>query len=506
MMVVAQRVSATGRIKLEAALQAERRAADAYNADHFEDAIAHFLDAHRLGLDHAMVHAGLGTAYMHVGQRRQAIAAFQRAMRRGSQDPKVLNNLIFLLDHEPGTTLEAALDARTTWWRAFGAPLRSTWRPHRNDADPERPLRIGYVSGDFRRHSASQCFGPVVTRHSDGYQAVCYHTTDVEDDFTAIFTASTTSFHRVHALDDEALAAQIRADRIDILVDLSAFSAAGRLPLFCRRPAPIQVTGWGYATGTGLPVMDGLFADEVAIPRGFAARGYTEPILYLPSIVPMTKLPESTPVGDLPALTRGVFTFGSFNRWLKITPTVLETWAKILAATPESRLLLKEVAYERPAVRAEVLAVMDRRGVDPLRVTFRGMTDQRTHLEAYQDVDLALDPFPHTGGVTALEGLWHGVPPLTLMGERVPERLSASFCSTLGLRAFVTSTREDYMRTAVQLATECQPQLAQIRAMLRDRMAASPLCVGYVQAVERHYRDLWRGWCRRRVVSRVSTL
>ena len=498
--VIAQRISATGRVRLEAALEAERRAAEAYNADDFDTAIREFLEAHRLGLDHAVLHAGLATAYLHTGQRRLAIAAYQAALTRGDQDPKVLNNVIFLFDHEPNTTLEQALELRKVWWRRCGAPHRSSWRPHRNNPDPERPLRIGYVSGDFRHHSASQAFGPVVMRHSEGYQSICYHTRPIEDEITAIFIGGATEFHRVHDLDDDALAARIRADRIDILVDLSAFSAGGRLSTFCRRPAPIQVTGWGYATGTGLPVMDGFFADEVAVPRGFAARGYAEPILYLPSIIPFTKLPESNAVGELPALARGVFTFGSFNRWLKITPAVLGTWAEILAATPPSRLLLKEAGFGRPEVRATVLAAMERHGVDPLRITFRGLTDQQTHLQSYQDVDLALDPFPHTGGVTALEGLWQGVPPLTLMGERVPERLSASFCSTLGLRAFVTSSRGDYVQTAVQLATEFRPQLAQIRATLRDRMAASPFCVGYAQAVEVHYRDLWRAWCRRRAV------
>jgi predicted O-linked N-acetylglucosamine transferase (SPINDLY family) len=496
-MVMARHVTPTQRVQLEAALAAEGRAAEAYNADDFAGAITHFLEAQRLGLNHAMLHAGLGTAYLHLGQRRRAIAAYRAALQRGCQDPKVLNNVIFLLDHEPGTTLEMALEVRKAWWRQFGAPLRSSWRSHGNDADPERPLRIGYVSGDFRLHSASMCFGPVVMRHSEGYRPICYHTKPAEDQLTALFAEGVTEFHRVHDLDEAALAARIRADRIDILVDLSAFSSGGRLLAFCRRPAPIQVTGWGYATGTGLPVMDGFFADEVTVPRHFATRGYTEPILYLPSIVPFTWPAESGDVGELPALTRGVFTFGSFNRLLKITPDVLDTWAEILAAVPDSRLLLKQDGYERAEVQAEVRGALQRRGVDPLRLICRGLTGQRAHFDSYGDVDVALDPFPHTGGVTALEGLWHGVPPLTLMGERVPERLSASFCSTLGLQAFITSSRDDYIQTAVHMGTEFRPQLAQIRATLRARMATSPLCVGYAHAVEAHYRELWRGWCRR---------
>lgn len=476
----------------------ERLAANAYNAGDHAGAIPLFLQALRLGMDDAFLHTGLGTCYMYTGQRREAIAEYRLALARGSQDIKLLTGLVFLLDHEPGTTLELALEARRDWWRTCGHPLRATWRRHGNDRDPERPLRIGYVSGDFRQHSAAMVFSPIVLGHSEGYRPVCYMTNPREDTITEIF-AEGTEFHRVAALSEDALAARLRADQIDVLVDLAAYSANGRLLTFCRRPAPVQVTGFGYATGTGLPVMDGFFADEVTVPREFAARGYIEPILYLPSIVPFTTVPYSDVVGPLPCLAASVFTFGSLNRWLKMSLIVLETWAEILAATPASRLLLKGGDYERPEVRAQVRAVMARHGIPADRVLFRGASDHPTHLRAYHEIDLALDPFPHTGGVTTLEGLWHGVPPVTLLGERVQERLSASFCSVLNLHTFIASTRDEYIERAILLATrpEFRPKLAQIRATLQHRLAESPLCVGYTARVEQHYRDLWRRWCQR---------
>jgi predicted O-linked N-acetylglucosamine transferase (SPINDLY family) len=243
--------------------------------------------------------------------------------------------------------------------------------------------------------------------------------------------------------------------------------------------------------------MDGFFADAITVPPAFARRGYVEPILELPSIIPFTTMPYSDPVGPLPCLARGVFTFGSFNRWMKMSPDVLAAWAEILQGVPDSRLMLKADAYDRPEIRAQVLAAMAQRGVDPLRIVFRGWTDHQEHIRSYHEVDLALDPFPHTGGVTALEGLWHGVPPVTLLGERVPERLSASFCSTLNLRAFITTSRSQYVETAIGIAQHFRAELAQIRATLQHRIAASPLCVGYTRTVEQHYRDLWRSWCRR---------
>jgi predicted O-linked N-acetylglucosamine transferase (SPINDLY family) len=476
--------------------EAEQRAADAYNAGDFDGAIPHFLEARRLGRDHAMLSSGLGTAYMFTQRNAEAITEYRRAIRLGGLEPKLLGNLIFLLDLLPETTLDTALESRRAWWKAFGAPLRATWRPHHNDPDPERPLRIGYISGDFRRHSAAISFAPVVLRHSEGYEAICYSNHPDQDNVTENFVDGADEFHQIDRLDDDALAGKIRRDRIDVLVDLSGYSARNRLEVFCRRPAPVQVTGWGYATGTGLPVMDGFFCDEVVAPPELA-RGYVEPLLYLPCVVPFAPMPYSGDIGPLPVTTGQPFTFGSFNRWAKITPTVLATWAAILARTPGSRLLLKEKAYERPEIRTQVTAALTAAGVDPVRVVFRGFSDHVSHLATYQEVDLALDPFPHSGGITALEGLWAGVPPITLLGERIPERLSASICTALNLKAFILADRAEYIEAATLLATKFTDQLAQIRATLQHRLAASPLCAGYAQAVETHYRELWRAWCRR---------
>lgn len=495
----------TGRIVgFAAGKAAEKRAADAYVADDYDAAIAAFMEARRLGISTSLLHSGLGTAYMFTGRNREAIAEYKTCLRLAAGDPaewasKVMANLIVLLDHQPETTLESALAARRDWWKVYGAPHRATWRPHGNDRDPERPLRIGYVSGDFKRHSAAAGFSPVVLRHTEGFRAVCYYNCKADDEVTTnFFEKEAAEFYRVHDLDSAALAEKIRQDRIDILVDLSGYSALHRLETFCRRPAPVQVTGWGYATGTGLPVMDGFFADAYTVPPELARRGYTEPILALPCIVPFAPMPYSDPVQPLPSLTSDWFTFGSFNRWNKMSESVLETWGRILAAVPNSRLLLKEKIYEREDIRRQVVAAMARQGVAAERIEFRPWTTHVDHLRAYHEVDLALDPFPHSGGITALEGLWQGVPPITLVGERVPERLSASFCSVLNLKAFIATSRQDYIDRAVGFATHCLPQLAEIRSTLQHRMAASPLCTGYVAAVETHYRDLWRSWCQRR--------
>ena len=484
-------------MNLEAARAREALAAVAYREEDWPSAAGHFEEAVRLGLDTPNVHAGLGTAYMFLGRTRDAISEYQLALERHAQWPIVASNLIFLLDHQPETTLESALKIRKTYQKLFEAPLRDRWRPHPNDPDPERPLRIGYVSGDFRAHSAAAGILPILFGHGPGYRPVCYYAHNIEDETVKEFEAQT-EFHRVVGLTEAQLAAKIREDAIDVLVDLSGHSAKNRLITFCLRPAPVQVTGFGYATGTGLRCMDGFFADAVTVPPTLAARGYVEPILRLPAIAPYAPSPWSEQPAPLPCLSRDVFTFGSFNRWLKITPAVLDLWAQILAAVPGSRMILKEKAFEAQAVREEVLQAFARRGVGAERVEFRFWTSHRLHLQTYDEIDLALDPFPHSGGITALDGFHRGVPAVTLLGERVPERLSASYSILMGLPWLVTRTPAEYAQVTIALTTEKgRARLVEIRATLQRQVENSPLCVDYAASVEAHYRALWRAWCQR---------
>ncbi len=442
----------------------------------------------------------LATCHMQLGRAAQAVATYRRALALDPDQPACHANLILLADLLPETTLESALAERRRWYATHGAPLRAHWRRHENDPDPDRRLAVGYVSGDFKRHSAAFVASPIVLRHSDAVEVTCYSTLDLEreDDVTDAFAAAG-RFRRIRDLDPEALAAQIRADGIDVLVDLSGHSAGQRLLTFCLRPAPVQVTGWGYALGTGCPVFDGFFADPYVIREGEAARGYVEPVVKMPVVVPFGPMPYAEPPSALPSLTRGAVTFGSLNRWVKVTPAVLAVWAMVLRRVPESRLILKDGMYEHAEPREVVARAMAAAGVDPARVETRGWTDHGAQQATYDEIDLALDPFPHSGGVTALEGLWRGVPPITLDGDRIPGRLSGSFLTVLGLPEFIARSREDYVERAVAWATTRRAELAEIRAALPARMAASPICDGrYGRTVEVVYRHLWQRWCQRR--------
>jgi predicted O-linked N-acetylglucosamine transferase (SPINDLY family) len=374
--------------------------------------------------------------------------------------------------------------------------------PHDNAADPERRLRIGYVSADFRHHSAAVVFGPVILAHDrDAVEVVCYSGVIEPDDATARFRDAATLWRDTAGLSDDTLAARIRDDRIDVLVDLAGHSAGNRLLVFARKPAPIQVTAWGHAVGTGLDTMDYFFADRVVVPP--EARGYfNEAVIDLPSLVCYDPPREAPAITPLPALTRGFVTFGCLNRQSKVSPEAVRLWAAILGALPDSRLLMKDEAFNETATRARLLAQLVSRGIDAGRVDFRGGSPRLEHMAVYGEVDLVLDPFPHGGGVSALEGLWMGVPMVTLLGERVPARMGASFLSTLGLAELVAPTPQRYIDIAVEHARSPE-RLAGIRAGLRARMAGSILCDhdAYCRSVEGAYRAMWKRWCASRATA-----
>lgn len=438
----------------------------------------------------------LAVALRTQGRIDEAIAAYEQALARVPGDAALHSNLIFSLDFHPRTTAAAAFAERRRWNQRHARALAARVAPHANVPDPERRLRIGYVSADFRRHSAAVVFAPVLLAHArDAFEVVCYADVPQPDEVTARLRDAATLWRETAGLSDAAVAARIRDDGIDVLVDLSGHSAGNRLLVFARKPAPVQVTAWGHAVGTGLDAMDYFLADPTVVPA--EARGYfSEAVVDLPSLVCYGPPGDAPAVTPPPALGRGFPTFGCLNRQSKMSPEALRLWAAILGALPAARLLLKDEAFNEPATRERLLAQLVGRGVDAGRVDFLGGSPRREHLAAYGEVDLVLDPFPHGGGVSALEGLWMGVPMVTLLGERPPGRMGASFLSTLGLDELVAPTPERYVDVAVEHARSPE-RLAGIRSGLRQRMARSILCdhAAYCRAVEGAYRAMWRRWC-----------
>jgi protein O-GlcNAc transferase len=328
-------------------------------------------------------------------------------------------------------------------------------------------------------------------RDRGAVEVTCYSEVERPDEITAHFQAAADRWRLTLGMAPDAMADLIRRDGIDILVDLSAFTRGNRLLVFARKPAPIQVTAWGYATGTGLSTMDYFFADPVVVPPG-EQRYFAEEVVYLPSVLAYTPFPDAPP----PLRADGPLTFGSFNRPSKLNDETLALWARVLAAVPGSRLLLKFGGMDDPALAARVRAVLARHDVAPERVELRGQTSTYDHVAAYGEVDIALDPVPHGGGVTTLEATWMGVPTLTLPGDRVSSRVTASVLTTLGLTSWIARSPDEYVALARRHAAN-PVALSVLRAGLRDRLAASPICdsVRYCRAVEAAYRAMWRRWC-----------
>ena len=479
--------------------------------DALQELLALPLSHHVLGVAWGM----LGTCCMNIGRAPEAALAYETAyeMRDESARRTTLENIIFSKDHCEDTTLEYAHSLRRRFWNSYGRPLYNQYRaPHNNDRDPERPLRVGYVSGDFRYHSANALFNKTILRHTEGYQAFVYSTAprDLDDAFTTLYSqfavlrhfppAEQPSFGVTPASrqdeDDDILAKAIRQDRIDVLVDLSAYTNHGRMTLFARKPAPVQVTAWGYVLGTGLDTMDAILGDPVAIPHS-EQDFYSEKIVHLPCIVPFTASHLAPEVAVSPHLCGQPFTFGCFARPSKIGAHILPLWRRTLEAVPDSRLFLKDAWIGSPWHRDRVLKAL---GVDPSRVIFGEQTAQRAHLGAYGHMDLQLDPYPIAGGVSALEGFWQGVPAIVRRApekSRVVSRVSLSAATVLGMDDFIAADDDEYVRLAVAWATERKGDLAHYwRPNLRALILNSPLAVGYVEAVENAYRELWRAWCK----------
>ncbi len=438
----------------------------------------------------------LADAQMLLGRHADAIATYDKMIAIAPQYSDAHSRKIFLLDFMPALGFAEHQAARHKWYEACAKPFAVRIAPHQNMPDPSRRLVIGYVSGDFREHSASRTFGPVLQHHDhDQFEVICYSGVTAEDDRTRAFQALSDKWVAAYALSDDALAARIRADKVDILVDLSGHTHGQRLAVFARKPAPVQVTAWGHATGTGLRTVDYLFSDTVSVPE--AARPlFAEAIYDLPCQITFEAAPYAPAVTELPALQRGAVTFGCLNRFGKVSAAVLQVWARILNAIPRSQLLLKDTALDEPELQAFVRETLAAEGVGPERIDVRGRTPRPEHLATFGEIDIALDPFPQNGGASSWEALWQGVPVVAKLGNTAPGRLSGAILSAVGLADWIVESDDDYVALAIARATDLAG-LAALRRDLRAMISASPAGnpVLYARAVEVAYRTIWRRWC-----------
>ncbi len=467
-------------------------------AKHLHKAEASYRRALELKPDHAFALSNLGNALHSLGQVDEAVKSYRHALKIKPDYFEAHSNLIFSLDLAANADMSELQEERKKWDETYAAPL---WQksPHTNAPTPHRRLRVGYVSGDLKMHSAARVFGGMLTGYDRStFDVIAYSNCQTKDDvFTELFKQNVTAWRDIVGMPDEAVATMIREDNIDILVDLSGHSAGNRLLVFAHKPAPIQITAWGYATGTGMRAMDVFFTDPVMVPPQEKSY-FSEEIRYLPSVVGSFHIEQLPEVNELPALSDGVVTFGSFNRLAKLSEEAYQAWAEVLLAIPRSRLILKTAEFNDAVVKERVAGHFIKAGVAIERIIMLGGSSWYDHMRAYNQIDLALDPFPHGGGVTAMEGLMMGIPIIALRWPTVVGRLSASILTTLGLSGWIAESPEEYVRLAIQKASDLQ-SLAALRKQLRSIFTSSVIGdqAAYTGAVEKEYRQLWQEWCAR---------
>lgn len=433
----------------------------------------------------------LGTA----GLPEQAIPLYNEILK---EDPKHIQagpNLCFVQTLTDLTPKELR-EARDRWYninRYIG-----THDLHKSvDKSLERKLRIGYMSGDFKTHSAAMIFKAVVCHHNkDNFDVFLYSTLPVhpEKDYRTKEFVECGTWREIQALDDEKVDHMIRNDKIDILVDLSGHTNGGRLGVFARKPAPIQVTAWGFAHGTGVPEIDYFFADPIAVPLN-ERQYYAEKIYDLPCIVTYDVPSDFTYTGVsmLPYYRNEYITFGTYARYEKMSDQCLAAFHEILLRVPNSRLQFKDNAYRRPYSIRRILEIM--KDIPKERLMFSISTNHIEHLQVYQQADIILDPFPHTGGVVGLEQLYMGVPIITRYGTQPAGRTTSAVLTAMGRTEWIGQTVTEYIDKAVNLANDI-PTLTAVRKTLRKELMESPVMTGYCAAVEDAYKDMWRTYCK----------
>jgi protein O-GlcNAc transferase len=446
--------------------------------------------------DCAEAYSTLGAILQAQGRLDDALAAMERAVVLKPDSAALHSSFLGTLHYCPDITVAKLYEAHEGYERRHAAPWRTSWPEHRNPRDPDRPLRVGFVSPHFARHPVGY-FLIRALEHLDRCegQVVCYSDTMPADDLTARFKAVASLWREVVGKTDEELARQIQADGIDILFDLAGHTGGNRLLTFARKPAPVQITWIDYEGTTGLGATDYLVADRYVVPAG-SERWFAEKILRMPDGFVCYEPPAGAPaVGPLPAQACGRVTLGSINQLGKITPEVIATWARILHRLPEARLMIKYHGLDDPPTRAHFEQQFAGRGIAGERLVLEGWSPYAEFLKRYLQIDIALDPFPYTGGLTTCEALWMGVPVVTLLGETFASRHGLSHLSNIGLSENIARDKDHYVDLTVELACDL-PRLASIRAGLRQQMASSPLCDGqrFATNLTALLRDVWRQW------------
>ena len=435
------------------------------------------------------------------GDLNEMVRVLLQALDRAPSDAAVLSALLLPLTRLHGVDPKVVFQHHVRMGHLVSEMVPPDNRPHANVPDPERPLRIGYCSQDFRNRSAGHFIEPIIANHDKSmFHVTLYHNMISEDELTARLRSHAARYIDTHRIDDKKMVDFIRNDRIDILIDLSGHTGMGRIVPFALKPAPIQYTYMGYPNTTGLPTMDFRIVDAFTDPPGSDHLATEKLVRMEGSFLCYTPPPHAGDPAPAPSVKNGYVTFGSFNTHTKISNHVLDLWAKLLLAVPGSRLFLKSMALAMPATRERVFAYLVARGVDRSRIDLEGETKGKSeHMQMYARVDVGLDPWPYNGTTTTVEAMFMGVPVVTMAGNSHVSRVGVSLLSNVGLPDFIASDEDDYLKKCAGIAAD-EPRRIELRSKLRQIVTGSVLCdhAGFTRRLEAHYRESWRDWCARK--------
>ena len=462
---------------------------------HLDEAVRCCQRAIELKPDFAEAYNHLGNALKDEGRLDEAIDCYHQAVERKPDYANAHSNLIYTRIFCPGSNGLTLYEEHRQWYASHAQAWNKFIAPHRNNRSPDRRLRIGYVSPDFRNHVIGRSLVPLFREHDhQRFEVYCYSDVAHQDEMTVHFRNSADAWRNTKGQSDAQLTQQIQEDQIDILVDLTLHLAQNRLLVFARKPAPIQVSFAGYPGTTGLSEMDYRLTDPYLDPPGQNDQHYSEESVRLPdSFWCFDPLDDETVVGSLPALENDVITFGCLNNYCKVNVVALKLWARILKAVDRSRLTIMSGEGRHRESAADVLAG---EGVDTSRLTFVPHKSREEYLKNYHQIDIGLDTIPYNGHMTSLDSFWMGVPVVTLVGQTVAGRAGLCQLMNLGLPELIAEDADQYVQIATNLAHN-RSQLVELRTTLRERMKSSPLMdqKRFTRGIETAYQEMWKRWC-----------
>lgn len=465
----------------------------------FADARRCYEKALELDPENPDAHNNLGTVLKDQGRVAEATEYVRRAIELRPGFTEARSNLLMNLHYMDDVTLDGLYEAHADWVRHQTDENRRPLSHHQNPPEPERPLRIGYVSPDLSTHPVGLFLEPVLEAHGgSGIHVTCYDDLYQGDAVTERLKRLAQAWRPIAGQGDDRVVEMIQKDGIDILVDLAGHTANNRMRLFARKPAPVQSTWIGYLHSTGLSQMDYLIADAVAVPED-TRQHFSETVVRLPQCFLCYGQPGNRPaVAPPPAAANGFVTFGCYNNLAKASDRTLALWKEILDRTAGTRLLLKNSAFNDAETRDEYRHKLKTLGFEVTRIALEGSSGHGEYFSSYARIDIALDPYPFSGGTVSVDALWMGVPVVTLAGDRMASRTSASILACLGLDSLVTFDGDAYVNAAVSLAGD-PAGLAALRRGMRGRFSETALGDPkiFTANLETAYRRMWRAWCRR---------